>query len=359
MNAWLDSLLQADDAPCVLVTVAATRGSTPRETGARMVVWEHATAGSIGGGNLEFQAIEQARRQLAATSPTALALQRFALGPSLGQCCGGVVELLFETLEGVDADLRQLQVLCAERRPAVLISILDGPQHNARLLISETGTQGTVSDPALLQLLEDEAHQALQDRRAPQLLNLEHGHHRPLRVFVHPFYTSDFTVLVFGAGHVGRALVPLLAQLPCDVRWIDSREDAFPAALPGDVRSIVSATPEACVDEAAPGAFYLIMTHSHPLDQAVCERILRRGDFAYCGLIGSRAKRLKFEKRLRVRGIAPAALQRLVCPIGVHGIPGKRPAEITVAVAAQLLIEYGRASAQPPCDQRVAAARGE
>ncbi len=359
MNAWLDSLLQADDAPCVLVTVAATRGSTPRETGARMVVWEQVTAGSIGGGNLEFQAIEQARRQLAAGSPTAPALQRIALGPSLGQCCGGVVELLFETLEVGDACFVQLQALCAERRPAVLISILGGRQHNARLLISETGTQGTVRDPALLQLLEDEAHQTLQDRRAPQLLNLEHGHHRPLQVFVHPFYTSDFTVLIFGAGHVGRALVPVLAQLPCDVRWIDSRADAFPGTLPGNVRKVVSATPEACADEAAAGAYYIVMTHDHALDQAICERILRRSDFSYCGLIGSRAKRLKFEKRLRVRGIAPVALQRLVCPIGVPGIPGKRPAEIAVAVAAQLLIEYGRASAQPPGDQRVAAARGE
>jgi xanthine dehydrogenase accessory factor len=166
-------------------------------------------------------------------------------------------------------------------------------------------------------------------------------------------------VLVFGAGHVGKALVPLLAQLPCEIAWIDPRAEEFPGALPANVRQIDSSTPEYCVDDALPGSFYIVMTHSHALDQAICERILRRGDFTYCGLIGSRSKRLKFEKRLRARGISAPTLQRLVCPIGVAGIDGKQPAEIAVAVAAQLLIEYGQRhvnEAQPPLPVMV---RGE
>jgi xanthine dehydrogenase accessory factor len=359
MSAWLDGLRDAPDAACVMISVAATQGSTPREVGARMLVWEQGTTGSIGGGNLEFQAIDIARQRLRGDAAAGPLLQRFALGPGLGQCCGGVVVLLFEAVTGAEPCFTSLHQLRSQQRTAALITVVDGDNADTRLLVSDAGCIGELVDERLFISLADEARNVLLARRAALLCTLNDGDARPVQAFIQPFYPSDFQVLVFGAGHVGKALVPLLAQLPCEIAWIDSRAEEFPGAAPPNVRKIDSSAPEYSVDDALPGSFYLVMTHSHTLDQAICERILRRGDFAYCGLIGSRAKRLKFEKRLRARGISAPALQRLVCPIGVTGIDGKQPAEIAVAVAAQLLIEYGQRQVNEAQPAQPVMVRGE
>ncbi|MDH3713498.1 MAG: xanthine dehydrogenase accessory protein XdhC [Gammaproteobacteria bacterium] len=351
MSTWLDALLDAPDLPCVSISVAATQGSAPREVGARMLVWEQGTAGSVGGGNLEFQAIDIARQHLRGGATTGAHLHRFALGPGLGQCCGGVVVLLFETVTGAATCFATLHELLSKRRTAALISIVDGSHADSRLLVSDATCLGELVDERLFTSLVDEARDMLRTRGASQLCTLNDRNGRPVQAFVQTFYPSDLQMLVFGAGHVGKALVPLLAQLPCEISWIDTRADEFPGTASANVRRIDSSAPEYCVDDASPGSFYIVMTHSHALDQAICERILRRGDFSYCGLIGSRSKRLKFEKRLHARGISAPTLKRLVCPIGVAGINGKQPAEIAVAVAAQLLIEYGQRQvneAQPP-----------
>lgn len=156
-------------------------------------------------------------------------------------------------------------------------------------------------------------------------------------------------LMLFGAGHVGRALMRVLAGLPLQVVWVDGREGQFPAGAPhelghesdlgteGSLELRESSAPEAEVDTAPPGAYYLVMTHSHALDQAIVERILRRGDAAYCGLIGSRTKRALFERRLAERGLPREAFAGLTCPIGLPSIRGKVPGVIAVAVAAQLL----------------------
>ena len=154
---------------------------------------------------------------------------------------------------------------------------------------------------------------------------------------VRPFGLS---VVVFGAGHVGRALIGVLGLLPCRVTWVDSREDAFAAvefALPANVTLELSADPEAEVDAAAEGTCFLAMTHSHALDFALTRRILAREDFRYFGLIGSTSKRRSFERRLLAYGMTEATLARISCPIGIDGVTGKEPGVIAVAVAAQLL----------------------
>ena len=161
-------------------------------------------------------------------------------------------------------------------------------------------------------------------------------------VLLEPFQAGRFHVALFGAGHVGKALVAVLAQLPCQVTWIDGRADQFPDAVPANVRVEVSDAPVYDVAEAPAGASFLVMTHSHALDRDLIEAILRRGDFAYCGLIGSATKRRRFEARLLAKGVSDAVLARLVCPIGVAGIGGKSPGEIAVAVAAQLLQVHGQ-----------------
>jgi xanthine dehydrogenase accessory factor len=143
--------------------------------------------------------------------------------------------------------------------------------------------------------------------------------------------------MLFGAGHVGAAIVRALAELPCQITWVDEREDMYPETLPANTRMEATDIPEALVDAAAPGSCFLVMTHSHALDQRLSERILRRTDVGWFGLIGSKTKRMQFEHRLRERGISMARLSDMVCPIGIPGITGKAPAVIAAAVAAQLL----------------------
>jgi xanthine dehydrogenase accessory factor len=256
MSGWVAALARLAQAgtPAALVTVVGTEGSAPREAGAKLVVWADGSDGTIGGGALELLAVEEARRLLSEHAeghpPGGPLLRELALGPSLGQCCGGRVTLLLEL----------------------------------------------VTPPA-------------------------------------------WTVAVFGAGHVGRALVRLLADLPCRVTWVDARAAEFPAAVPPGIRRIVPDDEEGVVEELerlAPGSDVLVMTHSHGLDYRLVEAGLRRADLRFLGLIGSATKRAKFASRLEARGMGPA-LARLTCPIGVPGARGKRPAEIAIAVAAQLL----------------------
>ena len=154
-----------------------------------------------------------------------------------------------------------------------------------------------------------------------------------------PLAAPRFLLQLYGAGHVGRAIVQLLAGIPCQVQWIDEREDEFPAdaTLPPHIEKVCVAPVEAEVDIAPANACYLVLTHRHDLDMRIAEAILRRGDFRYLGLIGSRTKRARFLHRYEERGIPAATLGRMTCPIGVPGIEGKEPEVIAVAVVAQLL----------------------
>ena len=142
-----------------------------------------------------------------------------------------------------------------------------------------------------------------------------------------------FDVVLFGAGHVGREVARILERLPCRLTWIDPRPDAFPGRVGSNVKISIEEEPAWMVDEAPPAAFYLVMTHSHSLDLEIVERILRRNDVAFCGLIGSDTKAAKFRARLQRRDLST---QMLVCPIGLFKA-GKHPAEIAVSVVAQLL----------------------
>jgi xanthine dehydrogenase accessory factor len=266
MTEWLEALagLSARGEPAVLVTVLRADGSTPREAGAKMVITAAEAHGTIGGGHLELTATHTAREMLAASSSgeAASPLSRdFGLGPSLGQCCGGTVTLLFEA----------------------------------------------ILPPA-------------------------------------------WRIALFGAGHVGRALARLLGDLPCRVDWFDSRAVEFPGVVPGNVRAAVTDDPEGEVPDLPPGCDVVVFTHSHDLDQAIVAAALRRRDLGFLGLIGSRTKRARFEARLRERGFGTEDLARIVCPIGLPGVGGKGPAEIAIAVAAQLL-RLRRPGTPPAPDQ--------
>lgn len=272
-------LLRLATERAVLVTVGATRGSVPRETGAWMAVFGGATGGAIGtigGGHLEWDAMRHAREAMGrggGDRPPAWS-QAVTLGPSLGQCCGGALVLHFESIDssGIDALRRRL-------------------------------TQG----------------------------------HAPLALF--------------GGGHVGRALVQALAPLPFHVTWIDSRDEVFPADLPGHVRTEYSEPVQLAVRDLAPRSSVLIMSFSHAEDldivAACLQRLRQSGDLGFVGLIGSKTKWATFRRRLRQRGFSDAELTRITCPIGLPGIEGKAPAVIAASVVAQLLLECQTTSNTP------------
>ncbi|HEY2928472.1 xanthine dehydrogenase accessory protein XdhC [Piscinibacter sp.] len=163
-----------------------------------------------------------------------------------------------------------------------------------------------------------------------------------------PAAAPMFHLQLYGAGHVGRAIATLLATLDVVVDWVDEREEEFPpvttlgTAWPAHIRQVCVDAVEAEVREAPAGAFYLVLTHNHDLDLRITEAILRRGDFGFLGLIGSRTKRQRFIHRYEQRGIASEAIARMTCPIGVEGIAGKQPEIIALGVVAQLLQAHQR-----------------
>ena len=246
MRNWARAALARLDAhdEAALVTVLATEGSAPREAGTKMVVWRGGQSGTIGGGNLEFQAIDKARALLAEGRSEPL-LADVALGPELAQCCGGALTLLYE-----------------------------------------------------------------------------------------PFPARGRLLVLCGAGHVGRALVDVLGPLGQRVLWLDTRADAFPAAAPAGTVMRATTAPAAEIRAVAPGSLFLIMTHDHDLDLSLCEAVLARGDAGYAGLIGSKTKRARFDRRLAAAGFDPAAM---VCPIGLPDIETKHPQAIAISVAADLM----------------------
>jgi xanthine dehydrogenase accessory factor len=329
---WRDAVRRAlaEEGACVLVSLARARGSTPREAGAKMVVWADGFAGSIGGGNLEYVALQRARRLLQAGEGCAPHFEEFSLGPSLAQCCGGSAGMLFEPLAGPPPFwLAALDQAAEKGEAAVLFTPLGG--RTGQKVVATVETLATADlDPkarkTAVRLLES-------GQPGSQLKRDASGSGYLLEAFV----PRVRDLYLFGAGHVGRALVPLLAALAFHVTWVDERPLEFPETIPANTRPRALAVPLEAVGQAPAGALYLVMTHSHQLDLALCEQVLRRGDFRYLGLIGSASKRARFERRLRDGGIAQSDIDRLTCPIGVPGIPGKTPAEIATGVAAQLL----------------------
>jgi len=342
----------------VVVTVAGVRGSAPREPGARMIVGLAEAWDTIGGGNLEADCIERARTMLATPESPASGLVRYPLGPGTGQCCGGVATILFQRVAaGGCAWIPVIAAHASAGEPCVLVTGAEGRSSGATLVATRETCAGTLGDAGLDAAALAQARALLAaGSGAPRLQALDTGD-GPGVVLVEPRWPSALQVVLFGAGHVGRALAKVLGDLECRVTWVDSRADAFPAAVPSNTRAAVAPDPADAVDRAPPGAYYLVMTHSHALDFELCERVLARGDFAYLGLIGSVPKRNRFLKYLKREGVSEAALARMKCPIGVGGISGKRPATIAVAVAAELLQvhEAAGAGARPAAAGRAVA----
>lgn len=292
---------------CVLVSVIATRGSVPREAGARMVVRpDGGFHGTIGGGRLEWQALAQAQKLFVSDCSRGFITRDLSLGPELGQCCGGRVTLAFEMFD----------VLRLADAKVLARSEADGAFATCARLLGDAGLTREFVDLEELGLAE---------------VLYEGG------ALMERFGASGTPLYLFGAGHVARALVLALAPLPFTVKWIDPRADAFPGHVPANVTCRFEADPAGVLAEAGDGDFVLVMTHSHALDQAVIHEALKRDHFGYVGLIGSDTKRARFVSRMRAGGLGEAELAGLVCPIGIGGIRSKEPASLAASVVAELL----------------------
>ncbi|MFN0113928.1 MAG: xanthine dehydrogenase accessory protein XdhC [Paracoccaceae bacterium] len=285
------------------VVIAEVSGSSPREPGAAMLVWAGGQSGTIGGGALEWEAAARARAMLCAGR--AAEVWRMALGPALGQCCGGAVTLL------------------AERWTAAALSALERSVF-ARPLPGMKAGEGAAPLALRRILAKARAEGAAPGTRLVQ------------GWLVEPVAPAPREVWVWGAGHVGRAVVAVLAPLPgIALTWIDTAPDRFPEPIPEGVTVRAAANPGDLVAEAPPGAGHFVMTFSHALDLDLCHRLLGRG-FASLGLIGSASKAARFRSRLSALGHPAAAVARIACPIGDPSL-GKHPQAIAVGVAAALL----------------------
>lgn len=233
----------------ITVEIVEALGSTPRDQGTVMWVSQDALEGSIGGGALEFRAIDRARLMLAEGERKAT--MELPLGPALNQCCGGFVRLALRA--------------------------------------------------------------GKQEAPPPRLCPL----------------------VLYGGGHVGRALRRALEPLPFAVTWLDERQNT-----PADPHANL-------VEHAAhhgTGALHYIMTHDHQLDLAIVSALLHRSvsEVPFIGMIGSDTKIARFRSQLSGTGFNGEQQSRLVTPIGVAGIRGKEPAVIAAAVAAEALILRSR-----------------
>ncbi|AXI03485.1 xanthine dehydrogenase accessory protein XdhC [Aquirhabdus parva] len=327
MKAWLNTLptwLLSRD--CVLVTVARVEGSTPREAGASMLIGVDETGqtlqvDTIGGGHLEWQATDIAQKMLAGSEPIhPIHFERFNLSARLGQCCGGVVWLIFEKIAPDHSQSWQAFIKALEQGACLLRTLRHDQSH------STWTTQSTGKNR--VQLDHSTAKKSTVGKsQTPETL----------WQFEQEILGSPFTVYLFGAGHVGRAVVEALRPLDAKIRWIDSRDHGFPEHQEAHIDYVSSDEPEDEIARAPANSYFLIMTHNHALDFRLCLALFKRNDFAYFGLIGSESKRAVFEHRLHARGVDTLRFQEMTCPIGIQGIYSKEPALIAVSVVAQML----------------------
>ncbi len=236
----------------VLITIVGVTGSTPRNSGTKMVVSQNTTFDTIGGGHLEYKAIKQAHELLVANKDCQ-SIEHFQLGSQLGQCCGGNATVLFEC-----------------------------------------------------------------------------------------FAANTIHIAVFGAGHVGQALIPMLAGLPCHVTWVDNRESQFPVNSEqyANVTTLITDDPAGEVAAMASNTLYIVMTHNHQLDFDISVAVLKREDFHYLGLIASDTKWRRFQQRYKHREIEPSIVAQMNCPIGLEQVVGKMPMEVAISVAGQIIESY-------------------
>ncbi|WP_380779918.1 xanthine dehydrogenase accessory protein XdhC [Sphingomonas sp. R86520] len=295
---WLRDIAPRE--PSAMISILASEGSAPRGAGTRMLVTASALHGTIGGGQLEYRAVDQARAILAHPVGS-WRVQDYPLGPLLGQCCGGRVRLLVENID-----------------PTGLAWIADAAEERVLVsLLTPTGIERRISRDAVPMSQSARGPAPLAGTSFAEIV----GQRR------RPIY-------LFGAGHVGQAIARHAVNLPFRLAWFDTR----PVFETIDGVAIVPEPSIAtCVAEAPADSAILILTHDHAIDYQLTKAALERSPVAFVGLIGSATKRARFDARLDREGIPVDARARLTSPIGIARVAGKEPDVIAISTLAQLL----------------------
>ena len=236
--------------------------------------------------------------------------------------------------------------------------------HSSKMVITQQEAFDTIGGGHLEHLVMKKAREIIASNAGTQKVEQE-IHHFPLgaslgqccggsaTVLIETFAACQFHVGIFGAGHVAKSIVTILAGLNCKVSWIDSREDEFPLDIPANVNKIVAAEPCDELEDLPNGSDILILTHNHQLDFELCLTALKRNrnplqKLRSIGLIGSQTKALRFQKRLLDRlldqnsqdSVKEAAAERIKsirCPVGLSSVPGKLPMEVAVSIVGELI----------------------
>jgi len=304
----LSSLTQAVNThgQAARILIADHKGSSPREAGTSMLVWNTGFSGTIGGGALEYQAVEAARKQL--RNNTLTTLQRIPLGPNLGQCCGGSVTLVTE---------------CFSQN-----NLPEETTYFARPVKPNT--------PEPLWVKRGIANA----RNGTETLDT----HLQDGWLVEPIAQPHQPVWIYGAGHVGRAIIDTMQGLPFDITWVDTNANRFPDHIPKAVTRLVARNPALAAKHAPHDAQHYILTYSHALDLELCHTILSHS-FKSLGLIGSKTKHARFTTKLQALGHSRTQISRIICPIGDPSL-GKEPKAIALGITSALIRERANVTAR-------------
>ena len=315
MKIWHEIVRQLEaNSPCVLISIIEKKGSVPRSVGTKMLLRNDGSIfGTIGGGQLEWSMMQHGTELLSHHNEHYFTLRNQTLGPGIGQCCGGSVTVGLEHISPAYlSKAKEFMELEQNGGFQCKVKFSDHGKINRDL---GTGRNSSTKE-----------------------LNLDNNKINQENFFIENYNELRRQLTIFGAGHIGQALMLAIAPLPFDVTWVDSRKSIFPKTTPKNFRCIVERKPINVLANTPDNSFIIITTHSHALDQEITYAALLDDRFAYVGLIGSESKKASFKSRLSKIGLPESKFNKLVCPIGIDGIQSKNPAAIATATAAQLLI---------------------
>ena len=282
------------------VLILKTFGSAPRDEGTTMLIWDSGQFGTIGGGELEYQVTRLAKKIIINNKGSRI--KKFSLGPDMGQCCGGAVELLIEILDETKMKF---------------ISVDDG--FFARPVFKD---EKSLNVQALIK--------SYRNKSVPIKTSFKDGW------LFEPVTKEKELIWIYGAGHVGTAIANILSKLSqFSVTCIDTSQDRYPDNFPKTVEKLITKNPAQIVQYAPSETHHLILTYSHALDLEICHQLLQH-NFATAGLIGSKTKWARFKKRLSELNYTFEQINTIICPIGEPSF-GKSPYEIAIGVASMLL----------------------
>ena len=300
MHSWISLLLKSLEKgqDCTLVMIANARGSSPRDAGAFMIIDEDDFIGTIGGGALEYKAIELARSLIVQSPETAFKRhwRDYALGPNLGQCCGGHVTLLFEYYSA---------------------SMLSDLQKFAQ-------TGGTLF------------HNHTSDKLPYLCDEVPYLYHNQPRSFTSALTFAQDNLYIYGAGHVGRALMDVTSGLGLKRIWVDDDKARFPAEHASDIERVIAKDMSVVAYHAPPNSYHIILTYSHQIDEEIVHAVLAKNAFLQLGLIGSLTKAARFKSRFKKAGLSDEVIDRMICPIGLVDIRSKKPTHVALSIAGQI-----------------------